>query len=125
MTRGLVYYSTKSQILSSDDVDQLIDDAEKRNQTMNITGFLTMNENHFVQYIEGAGVHLASLMSSIRKDERHNVVAEFSYDIQEKVCSKWSMKLINDRSIGAIQFPDLMISLLKIQKSEAFKREEV
>jgi hypothetical protein len=125
MTRGLVYYSRKKRDLPEDELQELVEFASHRNQSMNVSGFLTLNKKYYVQYLEGSNTSLESLMDSIRRDKRHEVINEVTYQIEQKLCSDWTMRYLSDANLGNIQFPDLMINLLNLEKSKAFDTIEI
>lgn len=125
MTRGLVYYSKRNRELPNDELQELVSFASHRNQSLNVSGFLTLNRNYYVQYLEGSNSSLQILMESIRRDERHELMGEVIYPIEKRLCSEWTMRYLSDVNLGNIQFPDLMVNLLKLEKTQAFNTLEI
>ena len=89
--RRLVYISTAGG-LPADEVDRLIESAQRNNAEREITGFLLYNGRNFLQLIEGPKAALMSLMATLARDPRHSgMLTLIDEPIEDRSCPSWSM----------------------------------
>ena len=100
--RRIVYISTAAD-LSTVEVAQILESAQRNNAQREITGFLLYNGRNFLQLIEGPNAALMSLMSMLRRDPRHSgMLTLIDEPIDERSCAGWSMhhmKLSHDMGL--------------------------
>lgn len=73
MDQSLLYVSTRCH--GADDgathVQDIVAISRPRNASLDVTGALVATPGSFAQILEGPETHLAELMASIRRDQRH------------------------------------------------------
>lgn len=88
----VVYLSRATQILTSDDINQLLSSSLRANDNVGITGLLLFDGDRFIQALEGPEGAVMTVMERIKKDSRH---CDISYmaatDIAERQFGAWSM----------------------------------
>lgn len=89
--RRIVYISTAGA-LTAEDVDRLVESAQRNNAQREITGFLLYNGRNFLQLIEGPQASLMSLMAALARDPRHSgMLTLIDEPIEERSCPSWTM----------------------------------
>ena len=89
--RRIVYISTSAG-LPADEVERLVESAQRNNLEREITGFLLYNGRNFLQLIEGPQAALMSLMATLARDPRHSgMLVLIDEAIDERSCPTWSM----------------------------------
>lgn len=89
--RRIVYISTAAG-LPADEVDHLVESAQRNNIEREITGFLIYNGRNFLQLLEGPKAALMSLMSTLARDPRHSGILNLIDEpITQRSCPTWSM----------------------------------
>jgi len=89
--RRIVYISTSAG-LPAEEVDRLVESAQRNNAEREITGFLLYNGRNFLQLIEGPKAALMSLMATLARDSRHSgMLTLIDEPIEERSCPSWSM----------------------------------
>lgn len=91
--KSILYISVADPELVSDDIYQLVGNAQQRNQADNISGIMLYNGSNFLQLIEGEDSMIDSCFDRIVKDPRHDGVAI----LREEVCTvrefpMWAMR---------------------------------
>ncbi len=90
----LIYVSTATKYLNTDDLLDILNSSVARNAAHNITGFLIYaeSERSFIQVLEGDEADVDITFDRILKDHRHHeiVVLERSV-IEERSFGAWSM----------------------------------
>ena len=113
--RRIVYISTSSG-LPAEEVDRLVESAQRNNAEREITGFLLYNGRNFLQLIEGPKAALMSLMATLARDPRHSgMLTLIDEPVSERSCPSWSMHrmrlsldLADRRSTIASELPALV-----------------
>lgn len=90
----LVYKSTATRPMSSEDLEQIIAAARHRNPDNGITGMLFFADGHFMQVLEGEEHQVDATLARVRLDPRHTdlIVTERKV-IDERSFGQWSMGL--------------------------------
>ncbi|MGX7951200.1 BLUF domain-containing protein [Tsuneonella sp. HG249] len=89
--RRVVYISTATG-LSAEEVDRLVESAQRNNAERGISGFLIYNGRNFLQLIEGEQAALMSLMATLARDPRHSgMLILIDEPIDARSCPTWSM----------------------------------
>ena len=74
------------------EVRRIVDEAQVRNAELGVTGVLCVNDQTFVQVLEGGRDAVNQVYASIVRDERHDGVTLLSYErIDERRFAHWSM----------------------------------
>lgn len=102
MLYELIYTSVATRPMDRSGLDDLLDVARSRNESLNITGLLIFDEQGFMQLLEGEKADVDAVFASIKKDERHHDVAVFHKgEIAERTFGEWSMAFRRiDRETG-------------------------
>jgi hypothetical protein len=89
--RRIVYISTADG-LAAEDLQELVESAQRNNAERDITGFLIYNGRNFLQLIEGPQAALMSLMATLARDPRHSGMLKLIDEpITKRSCPNWSM----------------------------------
>ncbi|MEN6670230.1 BLUF domain-containing protein [Psychrobacter sp. B38] len=89
----LTYVSRHNPDNTSIEVTRILAQARRNNERNGITGALVINDDYFLQSIEGARPVINGLLRKLVNDNRHFDlhVIECS-EVEERVWNKWSMK---------------------------------
>jgi hypothetical protein len=91
----LTYVSRYNTSNANIEVARILEQAQRNNKRDGITGALVLNENYFLQSIEGSRPIINDLLRKLVKDNRH-----FSFqiiecrEIEQRRWNKWSMKYL-------------------------------
>lgn len=84
MRYAISYVSTASGELNQKDIEDILQNAEKRNNQGDITGLLLYSEGNFFQVIEGVEEKVKKLFETIKRDKRHlNIIKLFETSIHK------------------------------------------
>jgi len=88
----LVYVSTARKDLSDQDVGAILDVSQSNNHERLITGFLSHNNGHFMQALEGEQGEVMEIYERILRDDRHyGVVQIIGENITHRAFPNWAM----------------------------------
>lgn len=97
--------SNQSQVLTNQDIENLLFQIREKNKRLAITGILLLIQGKFVQYIEGKSAEIDNVYNSIKRDSRHNdLLLLDSGEIESRQFKNWSMayKKVGDEEIKEI-----------------------
>ncbi len=90
--RSIVYVSTASRPLDSDNLEKLLAEARRLNRQNDITGVLLHSEGNFMQCFEGPEEAVQSTYLRILASSRHKALIELMNDpVQQRSFSGWEM----------------------------------
>lgn len=90
--RRIIYISSATKYLSSEEVESLMLKNREKNSINGITGVLLYADGDFFQVIEGPTIKLNKLFQNIQKDSRHRgILTMDNIEIKEKHFPNWSM----------------------------------
>lgn len=94
----LTYVSRHSPHNSNIEVTRILAQTRRNNERDGITGALVINDDYFLQSIEGSRPAINALLRKLVNDDRHFAlqVIECS-EVEERIWSKWSMKHLSAR----------------------------
>ena len=99
MLRQLVYSSRATRPLSSEHLEEILDDARRGNLARDVTGALVYADGVFLQVLEGEADVLDSLLASIRADTRHEALKVFfNADITRRAFEDWRMAYLDSET---------------------------
>lgn len=99
MLYELIYVSLASWQMNADDLESIIDEANQKNVTREITGCLYYNDRTFIQVLEGEKNKVLDLFLKITKDARHlNVQKIWEGAIEERAFPNFSMGFFLDEN---------------------------
>lgn len=94
MIHRLLYVSTANPEITDADLARLVESAQMRNASLNITGLLVFTGSHFMQLLEGPKDAVEAVFDMICQDQRHSAVARLIAEpARERSCPNWAMAL--------------------------------
>jgi FAD-dependent sensor of blue light len=88
----LVYLSSARQLLSDEDITDILTRSRANNERNNITGILLYHDGGILQVIEGEKSTITGLYGKLLQDHRHhNVVNVVSGESERRYFSEWCM----------------------------------
>jgi hypothetical protein len=88
----LIYCSIANQNLKEEDILGILEKARDFNTKNDITGCLLLNNNEYIQILEGDNKIIEEVINKIKMDDRHsNVMVLAENEIKDRVFDKWSM----------------------------------
>ena len=122
--KRIVYWSKASLSFELNDLLKLAKEAMLKNEQYDVTGFLQYKNNVFFQYLEGTSDNLNSIIGSISKDPRHQILRIIQLPSeQERLFSKWKMRYVEEDLISPVGLPDLINDLLRKQDNPVYNDE--
>ncbi|WP_296236266.1 BLUF domain-containing protein [Psychrobacter sp. UBA5136] len=104
----LTYISAYNPNNANIEVARILEQSRRNNEHNGITGALVMNENYFLQVIEGSRPIINTLLQKLLKDERHfSLRIVECHEIEQRRWSQWSMQyltLSNQRQEDILKF---------------------
>ena len=99
-----VYCSRAAEGVDEAEVGRMIEWAQRRNVTRDITGVLVFGSGVFFQWIEGPPAQVKDLIASLHSDTRHYdiVVLDRSEEKRERLYSNWEMERVAADDIRAV-----------------------
>ena len=96
MTYQIIYSSEAATPMQTDDLEELLDHARRRNAAEGITGALVYADGIFLQILEGDKVRVQDLMANIRQDVRHeSVIVLREGEIPAAIFGNWKMAYVS------------------------------
>lgn len=91
----LTYISRYNPNNAPIELARILEQAQKNNERRAITGVLVINENYFLQSIEGSRPAINELLRALSRDKRHFSLQVIECcEINQRRFSKWSMKYL-------------------------------
>lgn len=91
----MTYISRYNSDNANIEVARILEQSRRNNESNGITGVLVMNENYFLQVIEGSRAVINTLLQKLIKDERHTSLRIVEcHEVQQRHWSKWSMQYL-------------------------------
>ena len=91
----LTYISRYNTDNANIEVARILEQAQRNNERNGITGVLVINENYFLQSIEGARPVINGLLRELVKDDRHfSLQIVECREVEQRRWNKWSMKYL-------------------------------
>ena len=91
----LTYVSRYNTDNANIEVARILEQAQRNNERNGITGVLVINENYFLQSIEGARPVVNGLLRELIKDDRHfSLQIVECREVEQRRWDKWSMKYL-------------------------------
>ena len=106
----LLYVSLATEDLSEGDLRGLVQNAQKSNAGIDVTGLLAFDEESgsFFQILEGRKDQVLGIYSKIKTDSRHKDVRVLLEDNRDdRRFPDWSMELVDAAYFKAIVFENL------------------
>ncbi len=123
MRYAISYISTASNSVNKDEIKELLNKSEKRNDEKEITGLLLYSEGHFFQIIEGEKQEVSQLYNKIINDQRHSdVIKLFETEIKREAFDGYKSDMVSESSgynISTFKTYSNYLEILSPQKRNA------
>lgn len=91
----LTYVSCYNTSNANIEVARILEQARRNNERNDITGVLVLNENYFLQSIEGARPDINNLLKNLIQDDRHfSLQIVECCEVKQRRWNEWSMKYL-------------------------------
>lgn len=92
MLYHIIYLSRATVAFNEQQLQQLLRQANSRNQALDVTGILLYGQEQFLQVLEGEQALVQTLYDHIRQDPRHRDVTTFAdKPIAQRAFDGWAM----------------------------------
>ena len=89
---SLVYVSSATELLSSDELVALLEQSRAANEGRGITGMLLYRDGNILQCLEGPEDDVRRLYDTISRDPRHDgVIVLVEEEVEQRSFADWSM----------------------------------
>ncbi len=93
---SLIYASSATQKMSSDELMTILNKAREKNQSLDITGMLLYRDGNFLQVLEGDEEKVTRLYNTIAEDARHDGILKLSQrPISQREFGDWKMGFVD------------------------------
>lgn len=91
----LIYISTSVNLLTDEQLNDILLVSRKNNLERNITGVLLYSEGTFIQVLEGEAEYIDEIYAKIQSDPRHKNIIRIAYaNLPQRNYPQWSMGFI-------------------------------
>ena len=102
----VVYVSSAVEILSDDELDNILTVSRRNNGNADITGMLLYKDGNFMQLLEGSKPEIDKVLSRIEVDIRHRgIIKLLQEEVSERAFSDWSMGFKKIDSSNPVDVP--------------------
>ena len=115
---AFVYLSKASHCFSTEQLDELIQQAAEQNGRFGITGFLhyCADNQRFLQYIEGDSKPLSQLIQNIHADKRHQLIRSLNDEsVPVHRFRDWKMKRINTAKMRFVGLERILTDVMQLE----------
>lgn len=92
----LVYLSHTHELWDDDQLAELLLQAQKKNEVLDITGALVYHDGNFIQLLEGPEENVLAVYEKIKNDHRHDGINTLiQAPIEKREFPNWSMAFQN------------------------------
>jgi hypothetical protein len=93
---SLIYVSSAVELLSDEELLELLQESRENNARLGITGMLLYKDGNFMQVLEGEDEVVRALAAAIERDRRHKAFTVLIEEpISERQFAGWSMAFNN------------------------------
>lgn len=97
----MVYTSARKANCDDDDIQSILEAAQKNNSKLGVTGILVHTNDRFIQVLEGELMNIMMLYRKISKDPRHaGARIRFCEPVKERHFANWHMAYKNMEGDG-------------------------
>ncbi len=99
-----VYCSRAAEGIDDDEVNRIIDFAQRRNVERDITGVLVFGSGVFFQWVEGPPAEVENLIASLYGDPRHFDIVSLDRSVEkrDRLYPNWEMERVQADDIRAV-----------------------
>lgn len=99
--RYLMYASHLTIPMGFETLNELLLTSQNNNAKANLSGFLHIEDNIALQYLEGPELTLFQTVNRIRRDERHTDFSVLSEgDLEQRYFDGWKMAIVENATIS-------------------------
>ena len=92
----LIYASAARNMMTTDELVEILRKARLKNEHLNITGMLLYRSGNFLQVLEGEEQAVKTLYETIKADPRHHQVMTIAIKpVAERLFTDWEMAFID------------------------------
>jgi hypothetical protein len=96
MLISLIYVSTAVNLMSNEELLDILRISRKKNETKSVTGMLLYKGGNFMQVLEGPEESVNEVFSAIQADSRHTDIILISNEpIEKRQFADWKMAFVN------------------------------
>ncbi|QEP44543.1 BLUF domain-containing protein [Ectothiorhodospiraceae bacterium BW-2] len=106
MLYQIIYVSTASREMPTNQLADILQQAREKNSRLGISGILLYNRGTFIQVLEGERAVLSELLRTIEHDTRHyNLITIDEAEIEQRDFPEWSMGFgqISDSQLESLE----------------------
>lgn len=119
MLKRVSYISRFAQPLDGRRLQELGEAAERKNESLGVTGVLMTSGGIFYQVLEGPAEIVDELMATIHGDERHTDILVLRTETPEhRSFPDWSMRMVNLDAASHLRLLPLKALILALFKHE-------
>lgn len=97
----LGYLSSAQSALTSQALDAILEQSQRNNSAVGLTGLLCHYEGSFLQFLEGEEAAVMATFERIAADPRHTGLIEVCHQpIDSRAFADWSMGVVSPASMG-------------------------
>lgn len=110
MLLGILYISDATFQFDEVLLEELAEQASEKNERLGVTGYLYYDQKQFLQYFEGSPEMVISLMLTIEKDIRHQVIKKLvDRDLRKRRFPNWNMRWVRRSEMQIINLEHLLL----------------
>lgn len=118
---SLIYLSSAVREMTEEELLEILEQSERNNEKVGITGILLYREGNFLQVLEGEPEAVHALYDKICKDSRHRGILKISErPITERDFGAWQMGFVNLETINPDDVPGFSDYLLTPLTEDSF-----
>ena len=96
MLTRIKYVSRFARTLSTREVEGIVENSQRRNAAVGVTGALLTFGDVFMQFLEGPDAAVGTVLARIAADPRHRDLVVLRRDVVEhRIFGEWSMRLLD------------------------------
>ncbi|WP_020208650.1 BLUF domain-containing protein [Gilvimarinus chinensis] len=123
--KAILYVSHAEQTFDANALTELLQQAQERNHSQNVTGYLYFKSPYFFQYLESENDEASEIMASIERDPRHKILTAFSQNFEgARRFGEWNMKFINQQGLPKLNLEQMIIDDMLSINDEVYRNEK-
>lgn len=123
---SIAYASEETVPFSQSMLEELYENAAKKNRRLGLTGYLSSKNGHFFQYLEGPENSINDILHSISNDSRHKILQLVQLgSIEQRRFAQWDLWNISGVDAADIRIQDLIEDVIKSASGDVFAESEM
>jgi len=121
----LMYLSTATVKFTDEEIEKLLEIAQKNNKEKDVTGLLIIKGRSFLQCLEGSKENVLFIYNKIAQDKRHtDIIQVFEDQDDDRYFPTWSMGFKNISHLDTINSKKL-INFSEIENKNNFSSDMI